>query len=57
MVHVVCLDPECRRAIHLDDPSHWNYEGTIACPRCGATMTVMVRDGKLISFRAVHRGH
>lgn len=51
MVHVYCLNEDCRCIIHLDDEEHWNFKGTIKCQRCGKEMVVETVNGELKSSR------
>jgi hypothetical protein len=53
MVHVCCLREGCRRLIHLDNPSYWNFKGKVTCPSCGAVAEIEVRDGRILSFERV----
>jgi len=50
MVHVICLNKDCKMLIHLDDPSHWNYRGEIKCPKCGEIFELEVKDGSVVSL-------
>lgn len=49
MVHVFCLNEDCRTVIHLDDPTHWNFEDTVVCSKCGKEIDVIVKNGHLLS--------
>jgi len=49
LVHVLCLNGNCGRMLHLDNFSHWNYEGEISCPNCESTFMLRVKDGQVIS--------
>jgi len=51
MVHVFCLNEECRCIIHLDDEKHWNFKGRVKCAKCGAEMEVETENGELKSSR------
>ena len=51
MVHVFCLDENCRRVIHLDNHKHWNFKGEVKCLKCGAEMEVEIKNGELRSSR------
>ena len=53
MVHVFCPDEKCKRVIHLDDSSHWNFKGRVKCLHCGSVMEVEIKDGKIVSLRKV----
>jgi len=35
--------------LHLDNFTHWNYEGEATCPNCRCTFIVAVKDGQVIS--------
>jgi phage FluMu protein Com len=50
MVHVICLNKDCKMLIHLDDPSHWNYRGEIKCPKCGEIFELEVKEGSVVSL-------
>lgn len=39
--------------IHLDDSTHWNYEGRILCRKCGTLIEVEIRDGEVIRAKIV----
>jgi hypothetical protein len=49
LVHVLCINGDCGRMLHLDNFSHWNYEGQISCPNCEHTFMLRVKDGQVIS--------
>ena len=49
LVHVLCINGNCGRMLHLDNFSHWNYEGEISCPNCECTFMLRVKDGQVIS--------
>jgi hypothetical protein len=49
LVHVLCINGDCRRMLHLDNFSHWNYDGEITCPSCESTFMLIVKDGQVIS--------
>ena len=51
MVHVFCLNEECRCIIHLDDEKHWSFKGRVKCAKCGAEMEVETENGELKSSR------
>jgi hypothetical protein len=51
MVHVFCLDENCRRVLHLSDHEHWNYKGEVVCRRCGTKMEVEIDDGEVESSK------
>ncbi len=53
MVHVFCLEENCRRVIHLDNHKHWNFEGKIKCQKCGTEMEAKIENGQLISCRKI----
>jgi len=53
LVHVFCLDDKCRRVVHLDDSSYWNYKGRVKCKNCGAEMEVEIKNGEIISCKKV----
>ncbi len=55
MVHVFCLDENCRRIIHLDSHEHMNFKGKVICQKCGAEMDVEIKDGELKSSRKSQR--
>jgi hypothetical protein len=35
--------------MHLDDQTHWNFEDTVICSKCGQETDVVVKNGRLIS--------
>jgi DNA-directed RNA polymerase subunit RPC12/RpoP len=45
---IICLG--CGKTIHLE-PSKANYSGTLACPNCRRTMTVVIEDGEVVTAR------
>jgi hypothetical protein len=49
MVHVLCVNGNCRRVLHLDNFSHWNYDGEITCPNCECIFMLTVKDGQVAS--------
>jgi hypothetical protein len=49
MVHVYCLNDNCRRAIHLISEEFWDFKGRIKCVKCGLLMELEIKDGELIS--------
>jgi hypothetical protein len=49
MVHVFCLNNNCRRAIHLISEEYWNFEGTIKCVKCGLLIELEIKNGELVS--------
>jgi hypothetical protein len=49
MVHVLCLNGNCRRILHLDNFLHWNYDGEISCPNCECVFMLTVKDGQVAS--------
>ena len=54
MVHVICLNKNCKTLIHLDDSSHWDYKGEIKCPKCGEVLELEVKDGVVLSLAHKH---
>mgnify|MGYP001031566297 CR=1 FL=1 len=52
MVHVFCLDKECRRVLHLESSKYWNFKGKVKCLHCGVDMEIEVKEGKLVSTKA-----
>ena len=51
MVHIFCLDENCRRVIHLGNHKHWNFKGKVKCLKCGAEMEVEIKNSELRSSR------
>ncbi len=51
MVHVFCLNEDCRRVIHLGNHEHWNFKGKVKCLKCGKEMEVEIKSGGLKSSR------
>lgn len=51
MVHVFCLNENCRRVIHLNNQQKWNFKGKLRCVKCGAVMEVEIVNGKLKSSK------
>ena len=49
MVHIYCLNEDCRTIIHLDSHSHWDYKGPVKCKKCGAEMEVEIKNGEIVS--------
>jgi hypothetical protein len=49
LVHVLCINGNCGRMLHLDNFSHWNYEGKIICLNCEHSFMLRVKDGQVIS--------
>jgi phage FluMu protein Com len=49
MVHVYCLNEDCRRAIHLLSEKHRNFKGKVKCTRCGQIMEIVIKNGELVS--------
>jgi hypothetical protein len=43
------LNEDCRKVIHLDDQTHWDFEDTVKCMKCGQEIDVVVKDGHLTS--------
>lgn len=54
MVHVICMNEDCKTIIHLDDMTHWNYKGKIKCPRCGDIFEIEIKEGILIKITHSH---
>lgn len=55
MVHIYCSNEKCRRVIHLDDHTHWNFKGEVKCQKCGELMELEVKDGELKRVRVVEK--
>ena len=51
MVHIYCLNENCRHVIHLDSEEHWNFKGNLTCSRCGAETEVEIENGQLKSSK------
>jgi hypothetical protein len=49
MVHVLCVNGSCGRVLHLDNFTHWNYDGEIICPDCESIFMLTVKDGQVAS--------
>ena len=49
MVHVLCVNGDCGRVLHLDNFTHWNYDGVITCPDCESIFMLTVKDGQVAS--------
>ena len=49
MVHVLCVNGDCGRVLHLDNFTHWNYDGEITCPDCESIFMLTVKDGQVKS--------
>jgi uncharacterized CHY-type Zn-finger protein len=49
MVHVLCVNGNCGRVLHLDNFTHWNYDGEITCPDCESIFMLTVKDGQVAS--------
>lgn len=52
MVHIACLDPKCRRVIHLCNPEYWDFDGVVKCSTCGASVKIKIEEGKVILVRS-----
>ena len=51
MVHIYCLNDACRRAAHLISEEYWNFKGKVKCVRCGYTMEIQIKKGKIVSVK------
>jgi hypothetical protein len=51
MVHVFCLNEDCRRVLHLGNHKHWSFKGKVKCIKCGAEMNLEIKNGELKSLR------
>lgn len=51
MVHVFCLNENCRKIIHVDSQEKWNFKGKLRCVKCGAVMEVEIVNGKMKSSK------
>jgi len=54
LVHVICLNEDCKTIIHLDDASHWNYKGKTKCTKCGENFMLEIKDGEVIMITYSH---
>ena len=51
MVHIYCLNDDCRRAIHLISEEYWNFKGNVKCGKCGQIIEIEIEKGKLVSAK------
>jgi hypothetical protein len=54
MVHVFCSEEICRRVIHLNDNTHWDFKGQIKCKNCGTVLELEVKQGHVIKQSKPH---
>lgn len=48
MVHVFCSEETCRRVIHLNENSHWDFKGQVKCKNCGTVLELEVKQGHVV---------
>jgi hypothetical protein len=48
MVHVFCSNETCRRVIHLNDNTHWDFKGKVKCKNCGNEFYIEVKQGQVV---------
>lgn len=54
MVHVFCTCKDCRKVMHLNSQSYWNFEGKVMCPHCGSDVEVVIRNGEVVLSSKKH---